>query len=232
MVERSLSFATSVEILVGSEKKSFLVPSYLLTKRSAYFEAQLSSANDKDCKTIELLNLDPDIFDLYLQCVYENSAYAVIEGTFDDEEDEIVYDERVMRRLVKAWCIADHLQDMMSCNIIMRTILTTCKGFGSYPRHKTIRIAYANTAPGSKLRALMVDYSVHHVFEGAVERCGAELPRDFLTNFAAEKPVVRRLKSRHEEDDTWERRREPIRKGSCFYHQHDESHKECYVHDP
>lgn len=89
MAQYRLSLTFSVELLVGSGKKSFIVNPHILTSRSVYFEAALSSSCKASGQPLELPRHDPETFHLYLRCASESKDFTDIDRKFHDESCDV-----------------------------------------------------------------------------------------------------------------------------------------------
>lgn len=150
-----LDFNNILEIHVG-EEGCFLVPVNRITQRSRVLRAHyLRQAGDGDAiPIIDLPKEDRFLFDIYLQVVYQNEVILPLH--IDEAKDP----HWAIRAMIRAYMLAERMEDMTSCNILVDGLIEFCS------RHKLVfdsedwRLIFEGEYKGLVLRKLAVDFCV------------------------------------------------------------------------
>ncbi|KAF2722618.1 hypothetical protein K431DRAFT_311602 [Polychaeton citri CBS 116435] len=123
-----------------------------------------------------LPNLDPDIFQLYRICKYQNRFFSKKndDKLAADDQDEEVFHDGEWRRLIDMYLLGAELRDECFANLATDAILEKVE-MGKPVRYPTsfAEYVYAETKVGDPLRKLLVDL---HIWIG--EGTGIEHPHD------------------------------------------------------
>ncbi|KAK3632612.1 hypothetical protein LTR56_016220 [Elasticomyces elasticus] len=204
-------FADHIHVLVGPSKRDFVVHVGVLTKRSAFFKAAVSKrwkTSGDGTKAIVLPDDDASVFHDYLQCMYTGTVRT-----------------GYLRRVIDIYILADKLQDPASMNITINAIIRSSDEKNFIPGRVNISHAWKRTAPGSKLRKLLVDYYVHEVTEKVMSKENEEgldfedFYYEVITGLVKVKAEVRAAEDSGTSDGLEEVISERPR---CYYHQHDD----------
>jgi hypothetical protein len=184
-------FTDAFEVLVGTgdEQQRFTVHHELITKRSGFFHAARSERWSSG-KPTDLHEHDPSIFDLYLQCVYQNvlpSMPAVVsippwnvqespeEFRQRKTEHAIAMDLRY-HTLTRLYILADSLLDSITANQVIDEIAFWAWTWNFAPGTGVIHVAFGSTREHDGLRNLLAD--LHAQLDDVVPE--GDLPNYFL----------------------------------------------------
>nr|POE64971.1 hypothetical protein CFP56_65929 [Quercus suber] len=104
-------FTETFNVLVGPEKKKFVLCKDLFMARSDYFAAACSGRWRQDDADIELLADDPDTFNNYVASIY--SSDIIVEINIDNAYET----------MIKTYFLADRLGDRENSNNIISTMI-------------------------------------------------------------------------------------------------------------
>ncbi|KAK5124932.1 hypothetical protein LTR85_001122 [Meristemomyces frigidus] len=231
-----LDFSETLTVLVGETKQVFTVHKDIISRRSSFFKAACHERwqGASTAKDVELPTDDPELFGTYLQCVYTDTVVTHQDSghNSNSDDDDISTLADCVMHLVKVYFLADKLGDLISCNLIIDSLITTCKERGVSPRRSAslLESVYESTPKNSPLRRLMVDYHIHHV--PSLGKGGMEfvddvdlVPRAFLVEVLQE---YGRLKAECCDTPICAAFGDlPSQRAKCHYHQHDERHPRC-----
>lgn len=158
-------------MLVGPEKKDFLVHKELITKRSPFFAAAVSArwerSGDSSSKDIQLPEDDLAVFAEYLGTLYQGAAQI--------EEEDIT---KTMMLAIDLYVFADKLGGLRSAYAVLDVMMYWSDENSDEisrpiktqaPPIAVINHAFALTAPDSPLRRFFVDLYLHEIPEEAFE---------------------------------------------------------------
>lgn len=148
LVPHVFDFTGTFDVLIGTGpgQKRFTVHHSIITKRSPFFRAARSQRWVKDpSKPVELPEHDPEVFSLYLACVYRNridapsAANQIIK--IDEATQEVV--EVYFEALIKLYVLADQLEDTTTAELAMDSIISISVARKAFPDAQAIDLAYA-----------------------------------------------------------------------------------------
>lgn len=123
---------------------------------------------------MELPEEDPNIFDLYLGCVYENDAKLTDRPLGDLSEEDC---DLMLILAGRIWIFADRMGDCASANLMIDIFLR----MPHIPSMECVRYIFLHTPVGSLLRKLCVDQWACHMSSAKMEKLDVHLlPQDFL----------------------------------------------------
>jgi hypothetical protein len=164
------TFSETFDVLVGREhdQQLFTVHYDVITIRSRFFrQARSPQWNSDKSLPVELQHVDPQIFDMYLQCVYHNEV-----PDFTGEE----YTEAQLRYevLLDLYVLADSLLDFTTTKLAMNAIWDIHYE-GDLPEAGMISHAYRHTMEGCALREVLVE-----MYSEASWLPDGDFPNEFL----------------------------------------------------
>jgi hypothetical protein len=120
-----LDFTHTLEIHVGDEG-CFLVPQNRITQRSKFFRDYCSQRDTEGevMLVVYLPNQDRFVFDIYLQVVYQDEVILPLHVKEADDPHWSV------TAMIRTYRLADKLQDMRFCNIIIDSLIDFCSSHG------------------------------------------------------------------------------------------------------
>jgi hypothetical protein len=210
-----------VEVIVGGEKVQFTVYKPTICKRSKFFASACSVAWAKGCKPIELLDIEPRIFDAYLGCAYE---YDVSE----------LFKIKSFHTAIRVYTLADRLGDLTSANAVIDYLIAYANRECVVPNCSMVQLAFDLTPPNCPLQRLLVDYYVHELDGDTIiqDTMGEHelLPPEFLLEVFKE---YLRLKRKTKcSDKVWDVFVTDVAaQPTCHYHQHDDLWPPCKPHN-
>lgn len=219
-----LDFGSIFEIHVGDEG-CFLVPVNRITQRSKVLRGHyLQQAADGDeIPIIDLPKEDRFLFDIYLQVVYQNEVILPL------HVDEAKDPHWVIRAMIRAYMLAERLEDMTSCNIFVDGLIEFCS------RHELVfdsedwDLIFHGEYKGPVLRKLAVDFcviaTVPEFLKAQMRQMPAEMAMDCVAKFAdLRHEMIRKI----DRDETPYTITTLVDLDLCeHYHQHDESCPPC-----
>jgi hypothetical protein len=152
-----------VEVLVGPDKTKFLVHKDKLLQRSTFFKAACSERwQQSGSKAVELPEDIPDIFEIYIHCVYRDEVdLGDLSQRIGEESAEVNDDYVAFDRLIRTWCLADKLGDLVSANALMDYFVDYSDRIHLVPAPKLCGLAYDMSMEGSCIRQLTVDLHLY-----------------------------------------------------------------------
>lgn len=185
------TYDTFITVLVGENKKSFLVHQDLICDRSPFFKAACSSAWPANSGAVQLPNHQPFVFQAYLQWAYSAShdlssvMHEIVEDQADYKNDTPLFQSRVRcSALTMLWILADYLQDSACKNNVMKNLdreQSTNKGL-HHNLHGLFETVYTKTVQGSGLRRWLVDTVLPTVTKDYLTVEASNLPADMLVD--------------------------------------------------
>jgi hypothetical protein len=125
-------------------------------QRSEFFRDYCSQRDTDGEKmlVVDLPNQDRFVFDIYLQVVYQDE---VILPLHVEEADGPHWNITAM---IRTYRLADKLQDMRSCNIIVDSLIDFCSSHGLVLVSDDWKLIFSDFGKQSFLRRLAVDFCV------------------------------------------------------------------------
>lgn len=217
-------------MVVGPEKKKFVVHKNIITARSPFFEKACSEmwSRSGPHDGVELPETDPAIFDVYLHCIYTNDVDVGHENFQLHDEEDMAWGDRMDLRMAKTYILADYLRDVCAANSIMKSLISRNEEASNIASSFTMSLIFKNATHDSPIRMLMLDYLVHQAAKTTIEIvCNDEtIPRSVLGEV-----LVRKVSLEEEHVDSI--LREAINpdfvsdQKQCHYYQHDEANPTC-----
>lgn len=162
------TFAETFDVLVGPKQQLFTVHHDVITNRSDFFcQARAPQWNKDKSLPVELQHADPQIFDMYLHCVYHNEVPEFTYG-----EDEFVTERYEV--FVDLYILADSLLDHATMGLAIDEI-HQIRAAEVLPEAGVIRYAYRNTMPDCTLRNALVE-----IYANATSLPDGNFPNAFL----------------------------------------------------
>ncbi|KAK5124927.1 hypothetical protein LTR85_001117 [Meristemomyces frigidus] len=221
------NFLETIVVLVGQDKTAFTVHKDIICERSPFFRAACAARwQDSDAeRDVKLIDDDPEVFTLYLQCVYRESATvdlaeAKVEVATKHNVDECPESDAVFAILAEAYILADKLGDTRSCNLIIDEYISCSDQLGCIPTTVDIMPVYENTPSGSPLRALTVDYYLFEAPLSTVVKTAATLPAAFLSEFIIADANLKNPSKGETVEDVYGKVVSEM--AQCCYHKHDD----------
>lgn len=194
--------------------------------RSTFFDAACSDRwSGSETRAIELPEDDPDIFDIYVNCVYNN---VVDVGALEDRlagEDRYYLENRHDARLVRSWVLSDKLRDVSASNMFIDALIELSEKVEKLPSKQVLSLALQSSIPSSAICQLFVDYWAYEVDPDAFTTDHSLIPIWFIFKVAEKKTQLCRDNLGARIEDVFFGR--CVSKHLCRYHQHDENHPYC-----
>ncbi|KAF2121993.1 hypothetical protein BDV96DRAFT_464214, partial [Lophiotrema nucula] len=153
-----------VDICVGEgdETRTFTLPSCVMSKRTAFFRKALSFEwKEAESRAVLLPKEDPEIFNLYLELIFQGHLPLRRDPEPEDE------DSLIFVILFELYLLCDRIQDIAAQNLIIDAIFeaTRLSAGGNMdftrkfllPAAEEINIIYGGTAGPCPIRSLLVD---------------------------------------------------------------------------
>jgi hypothetical protein len=151
-----LDFNNILEIRVGDEG-CFLVPVNRITDRSKVLRGhylQQATMEGDEIPIVDLPKEDRFLFDIYLQVVYQNEV--ILPLSVDEARDP----HWSVRAMIRTYMLAERLEDMTSCNIIVDGLVEFCSRHELALNGEDWKLIFEGEYKGSVLRKLAVDFCV------------------------------------------------------------------------
>ena len=236
MIWRRLSFTETIIVLVGEAKTAFSVHKDVIASRSTYFEGacsgrRISRDGEADSlKHVDLSNVDEQVFDIYLHCIYKDfvdigDVEYVLTG-----KDELSNVETKYARLVKLWILADRLGDIVTSNMVIDQVISHAESTSKIPGAPSIRAVESGTVTKSTPRKLFIDFYIHNEDRYAILSLldlvkAGDVPHSFLRG-VIEKKARLESENRHDSvDDLFMFNYSDG--GRCQYRQHNDALPTC-----
>ncbi|KAK5724475.1 hypothetical protein LTR15_004520 [Elasticomyces elasticus] len=224
-------FDENIQVVVGPLRKRFNLHADILTTRSPYFKAAIAkrastpdppkdeqgssqtTALQSTAKLggdIELLDVEPEIFETYSQYLYQD--------TLDfDAPDDLTLDE-----LVSVHILAAKLGDLRATNMAIDQMVKTSDKQHVVPGGSLVAIAFAGTSSeSSSLRRLLVDFYMYEADKQVFTESSQLMPPAFCKAF-----MLRYIELKSGEGDAGFKQKISTLP-ACSYHQHDSSCPPC-----
>ena len=219
-----LDFNNILEIRVGDEGY-FLVPANRITQRSKVLRRHYlqQAAEGDEIPIIDLPKEDRFLFDIYLQVVYQDEVILPL------HVDEAKDPHWVIRAIIRAYMLAERLQDMTSCNYLVDGLIEFCSRHELLFDSEDWKLIFHDDYKGLVLRKLAIDFCIiatePEFLKTHMRQMPAEMAIDCVAKFAD---------LRHEMIKKIDRDQTPyaittlVDLDLCeHYHQHDESYPPC-----
>jgi hypothetical protein len=219
-----LDFNNILEIRVG-EEGCFLVPVNRITQRSKVLRGHYlqQAAVGDEIPIVDLPKEDRFLFDIYIQVVYQNEVILPL------HVDEAKDPHWVIRAMIRAYMLAERMDDTTSCNILVDGLIEFCS------RHELVfdsedwNLIFHGEYKGPVLRKLAVDFCViatePKFLKMQMRQMPAEMAMDCVAKFADLRHEMIKKIDRDETPDTITTL---VDLDPCeHYHQHDESCPPC-----
>jgi hypothetical protein len=210
-------------VLVGSppNQTRFNLVKDIMTRRSGYFAAARSGrwTESKLLKATDLTAEDPEVFNNYLRCAYNDRVYiegleiteagtsednAAVDKKLNEEWEghakEMRRPHRIMERLkglMKVYLLANVLLDHKTANMVVDETLRSLTILKAIPSEGPVQLIYDNTVAGDRTRNFWTDWYVHNVatisFPDDDER---PWPNDFLVDVVKGLQEVKKMETR------------------------------------
>jgi hypothetical protein len=221
-----LDFSSILEVHVGDEG-CFLVPVNRITQRSKVLRGHyLQQAVDGDeIPIIDLPKEDRFLFDIYLQVVYQNEV--VLPLHVDEARDP----HWVIRALIRTYMLAERLEDMTSCNILVDGLIEFCSRHELVFNSEDWKLIFHGKYKGLVLRKLAVDFCVIATQPDFLKTQMRQMPSELAIGCVAKFADLRHeMLLKVDRDETPYTITTLIDLDLCeHYHQHDESCPPCFT---
>ncbi|KAK4622247.1 hypothetical protein CLAFUW4_06652 [Fulvia fulva] len=199
------------------EQKTITVAKTYLTKSSDYLKKACNKEwKEGQMKTIELPDIKPDTFAIYVQWLQTGELVLSAEElpARDAERSTIVTHWDVLQpKIVDLYILVDYLANTIVRNLAIDEWKSATHALKFGPSISEVKVVYEKTPPKCMLRKLMVDWSVAGVQSEWITNNGTNLPAEFLADVFAEWTRLRGEKE-------WPQA--PYEREKCYYHEHDE----------
>lgn len=218
-------------MVVGSDRKHFIVHKNEICARSDFFKAVCSELWNKSAattKTVELCEEDEHIFDILLHCIYKDKVDFGDLSVAIPGEAELDKCDWIEHRLVKAYILVDKLRDVVSANMFMDHLIEYYLEYDWMAALPLVNIVANKTASESPLRKVVVDLTVRQARTADIREVSEleSLPKQFVCELLAEAAGLWNTNERKLVKDVFNGdflSKQP----KCRYHQHDELHPVC-----
>ena len=154
-------------VLVGMDKKSFIVHKDMICSRSSFFKAACSGVwSEAKERKVELPDYSPPSFKIYLEWAYSQSAdlgelaRAAIQPGMRKYEGDQPISERKRRTcdvLCELWMLADYLGDNTCKNKVVDTLIKESNEKKIAVSSKAVSDVYKKTPSGCGLQRWLTD---------------------------------------------------------------------------
>lgn len=159
---RRLKGNISIRVEVGgvcSNMQCWTLPKDLLVYHSRFFAGALSGSFSESSGVVTLPEDDPSIFELFVQWLYVGKGY--LSKLWRDCKPEYP------ATCIAAWTLGDKLGCLAFRDFVMICLINLYyEDLDLALRPSTIRLAYDNSAPGSRLRRWTIDEFISDVIFG------------------------------------------------------------------
>lgn len=218
MATPSYDFSTTVKVLVGSFEEVFVVHPSVLCARSEFFEVALAERWNSTGEPVKRPEDDASVFNEYLKFVYNKGEEGVVLP-----KD---HDRAAIESMVKAYILADKLNDPTTANSIIDEIIRRYYFTNDLPTPAVVALVFEETPESSPLRRYIVDSFVYEGSIWGLESCENVAPSEFFSAIAKEQIRLRtEAAANYMLGDVYGKNL--TRK--CLYHMHDNSHPACIV---
>jgi hypothetical protein len=167
-----------VNVMAGEEKVVYTIHKDLLCYHSPYFHRALNgSFVDASRQEVELENVQPDVFGLFVHWIYRAK---IGEKRFNDPKDSTIVEQTTDEQLIKLWSLADYLQVPKLQNAVVEHMWLRLEELGVHPSIATCKYVYENWAAESLIRRFMVFLCAGHVHDNYIR----DLPPEMVLDLA------------------------------------------------
>jgi len=187
-IRHRIDYHDTITVLVGTAEKPFTVHREALCAKSRFFAAACSSRwTEGKEKVVRLSEQKAESFQEYVHWVYNHEIdLEPLPEQMSASPNTTELDKgrrRVRCQYLELYLLADKLRDTKLANRVMDLLVDVCCVRGLLlPSVVLITRAYEQTAPGSRLRSLLVDLWVACRRSGNLEGSVTGLPRDFVND--------------------------------------------------
>lgn len=150
--------------------KTWHLPKELLTNSSPFFAAALNgSFAEAKSKIVSLPEDSIDAFEIFIQWLYVGEITAkdcIADHDHGDDYPPDFCTEATVQTFVEAWILGDKLQCPVFKDLAMLGLLRNLDQGLIYTH--TVRTAYERSAPGSKLRKIVLDQVRYDAWAGGL----------------------------------------------------------------
>jgi len=212
--------ARTIAVVVGTgeRQRTLDVHEDVLINTSEFFKAVLNEKRMKESgqQTVELLEHDPELFELFYHFLYTGQIFSAEEG-----DGRAVCGDTEFQRLIRAWLLGDQLASTSFKDALSDALLLKLHSDGRSPLGLQVEL-YPNSTGPSGMRRLLVDLAAGYwpvdVMEQRIEKRKEMYPADFLYDLAV---VLMRARSPQKE-------KQLPATPTCEYHDHVAKGKPCY----
>ena len=138
----------TVTLYIGPDKLPALIHKNILCDASKVFEAAFESEYKEGLEQVmHLPEDDPDLFDIFVQCIYRGSCSWPASGAADDEP-------------LQMYILAEKYQVKFLKKSIIDLYYEAVKANSEPPPLEMVAKAYAQISPNSRIRKLITDWYV------------------------------------------------------------------------
>lgn len=157
--------APTVKVLVGPDKEEFLIHESVIAKPGTFFETALKKEwiEGKE-RTVELLEDDPDVFELYTQWVYTGKIFCKSTSGIHSPTTSQNFDT-----IIDLYLLGQKLLDRVFQDRVIDALLATTHDMRGketqtrwFPVGGTVDRLYLGTIKGCPMRRLLVDIYIQH----------------------------------------------------------------------
>lgn len=212
-------FIDYIIVLVGSEKKTFVVHKNIVCQSSRFFRAATTGQWKKATKkTVPLPDIKPEIFGAYVGWLYTGDidVKASPDIKYNASMDWPTLAE-IQLKLTGAFCLGDYLQDSKFRNSVVDEFKAVVEGGKKVLTPNTKQYLWNHVNQDSQLMDMIVDYHITGLKPDKFDEGVDEYPYDFIVKIAQ-----RAIRHRRVDVD----KRMPENRPRCYYHDHiDETDK-------
>lgn len=131
----------------------------LLFSSASYFRAALTSSWLESCGTVCLPEHDPEIVELYVQYLYTGTVFSATNSEKINNAQWVDWDQS-WDKTFSLYFLADYVGDETLTNATIDVLIDKAQTSQRYPIGYA-EMVYSRSAPGSRIRKLLVDFHVH-----------------------------------------------------------------------
>lgn len=193
-------YTKTFDVLVGSgeEQQRFTLHRDIFVPRSQFFGAARSSRWNMDPSiTVDLTDEDPQIFTLYLHCIFvgvqnlgeilDGEKYGNLKkplhelNLVNDYRETIAYFDVRFNFLSELYFFADKIKDFPIANEAIDEIIRMSDRCGIVPWTEKINEVYERTTKGMGLRRLMLDYLIYELKAPEYDKLLPEVLAEYMS---------------------------------------------------
>jgi len=214
--KQKLEFSNTFTVLVGSEKKNYVLHKCFVVKTSGFFATATNGNWEQSKDQISLPDYDSPTFEQYLQWLYTGSIVTAdsIDGCSQlDPSESLKRASAIYEQLLKLYFLAQYLLDLACKNAVMDKMIDVQIKTRVWPGAvSTIDKIWSTTPDKCPMQRLVVRY--WSLFQKADQARGdfEKLPSSFSSS------IIQESLAKRDGAKTWP----PSLKFRCDYHEHDE----------